>query len=146
MSSYIDRKATASFRPTLYGQSAYILDQCEEEGIKAKHLYGQLYMYNKSKKERFLEICEESFAVHQVRTGLDKNVHIWAVPKGMMNHTLAVGIKEEGQDTIFTYEAALVHIVACQFVGVIPRVSRMVVLHTRDEFVETVLKKGIKII
>lgn len=127
----------AGFKPKWRGQAAYILNECEKSGIRAKYLYGKVRIYSDLKKKDFLDIIGKSFIVRKERNGLTADVHKWKCDGKL----ICIGIKDE--NCLFCTEVNLDKVVIGQYLGNIPVTRKIKVLNNEEEFFREIITKGV---
>jgi hypothetical protein len=128
-----------TFKPQFFGQAAFLMNRCEEEGIKTHYQSGGVHIYAKKKREKFEELIRESFTLHKERVGLTAKMHKFSNNK----KTFAVGVKDE--DCIYTYETAFTRLIIGQYLGYIPQTKYLKVLPTQVEWQIKMIEKGVMV-
>lgn len=129
--SGVSGSSVYSFKPNLTGQGVYLVQLCDEEGIKAKMEYGRVRIFAASKISRFKELITQSVKDYSPENReLIHPVHMWSNNAG---HFCVIFNYKEKEPVLHTYESAFSAVVCHQYVGVIPRVKKSIIHSSKDE-------------
>ena len=129
--SGVSGSSVYSFKPNLPGQGVYLVQLCDEEGIKAKMEYGRVRIFAASKISRFKELINQSkkdYAVEDKK--LIHPIHMWSNNAG--GFCVVFNYPDE-EPVLHTYESAFPSVVCFQYIGKIPRVKKSVIHSSKDD-------------
>lgn len=126
-----DSEPAYTFQPELRGQGQYIVHKCREAGIASRYYYGEVQVFAKTKKDKFVEIIEESYDVHEEAPPLEQESQaVW-----MGGALLCVMLKNG--DVTYVTDAHFPQVVETQFMGMIPITKHYKIFRTKYEMLTT---------